>query len=61
MVKNSLANQYDELSSDTAFATVLDVQEELKEIAQVNYYSEEEVKIIKQASVICPNNYRERR
>ena len=52
MVKNSLANQYDELSSDTAFATVLDVQDELKEMAQVNNYSQQEAKIIKQASEI---------
>lgn len=51
MVKNSLANQYDDLSSDTAFSVVLDVQEELEDMTDINY-SDDEVKIIKQASEI---------
>lgn len=51
MVKNSLANQYDDLSSDTAFSVVLDVREELEDMTDINY-SDDEVKIIKQASEI---------
>ena len=52
MVKRSLADQYDDLSSDTAFSVVLDVQEELEDMIQDYDYSEEEAEIIKQASEI---------